>query len=389
MSGLGGRSILVALLALSLASPLPLLAGTTTDRRKAKEAELAHLRERIEALRARRDRNRDQYDTLAKQLKAVEERIGGLDRSLRRIEADLEDRTHKLAALKERASGLQESVAVQRDHLARQIRASYAAGRQEFVKILLNQEDPASVGRVMAYYDYLNRARSERIRGLTRTLAELKQVRERISAEAEQLEALREKQLAEQGDLKRTKASRDKVLARVKGELTDNEHRLAKMLADKKELEALIQVLSEALDDIPAEPGNRKPFPSLKGRLHWPIKGRLALRYGARRRPGDLPSQGVTIAATEGAPVRAVSYGRVAFADWLRGYGMLIIVDHGDGYMSLYGHNQSLYKETGDWIEPGEVIASVGSSGGYDRNGLYFEIRKNGHPVNPIRWCRR
>ena len=386
MSGPGGRGLLVALLALLLASPAPLLAA---DRRKAKEAELARLRERIETLRQARDENRDQYDTLAKQLKAVEQRIGALDRSLRQINTDLKDRTRKLVALKERAGGLAQSVAVQRQHLARQIRASYAAGRQEFVKILLNQEDPASVGRVMTYYDYLNRARSERIQGLTHTLAELKAVRERIGAEAERLEGLREKQLGEQQDLERTKASRDKVLARVKGELNDKEHRLAKMLADKKELEALIQVLSEALDDIPAEPGNRKPFPSLRGKLHWPTKGKLAVRFGARRRPGDLPSQGVTISAGEGTPVHAVSYGRVAFADWLRGYGMLIIVDHGDGYMSLYGHNQSLYTETGDWIEPGEVIASVGSSGGYDRNGLYFEIRKNGHPVNPTRWCRR
>ena len=140
--------------------------------------------------------------------------------------------------------------------------------------------------------------------------------------------------------------------------------------------------------DLPTEQGERKAFAGLRGKLKWPSRGRLANRYGSRRKEGKLKWQGVMIKAPEGTEVTAISHGRIAFSDWLRGFGLLTIIDHGDGYMSLYGGNQSLYKEVGDWVEAGDVIASVGNSGGHRETALYFEIRHNGKPTNPLKWCR-
>ncbi|NNG14001.1 MAG: peptidoglycan DD-metalloendopeptidase family protein, partial [Gammaproteobacteria bacterium] len=154
-------------------------------------------------------------------------------------------------------------------------------------------------------------------------------------------------------------------------------------------LETLMEGLRDALADVPANAGQRKAFKSQRGRLRLPVRGKITANYGSRRKAGGFRWQGVMIRAKQGADVKAVSHGRVAFADWLRGFGLMVIVDHGDGYMSLYGHNESLYVETGDWVEAGDVVSAVGSSGGQKRAGLYFEIRANGKPTNPLRWCKR
>jgi septal ring factor EnvC (AmiA/AmiB activator) len=140
------------------------------------------------------------------------------------------------------------------------------------------------------------------------------------------------------------------------------------------------------LVDIPAEADGQQPFHSRKGKLRWPARGRLAQRFGAPR-SGGLRWRGVMIEAQEGGEVRAVSQGRIAFSDWMRGFGLLLIIDHGDGYMSLYGHNQTLYKEVGEWVDTGEVVALLGASGGRTESGLYFEMRHKGRPINPVHWC--
>ena len=186
-----------------------------------------------------------------------------------------------------------------------------------------------------------------------------------------------------------SRKERKKVVRSLKAEIKSKGQQLDGLLADEQELKSLLQALTEALSDIPAAPGDHKPFAKLKGKLKWPTSGRRLKAYGESRRIGSLRWQGVVIAGKEGQEVKAVSHGRVAYADWLRGYGLLLIIDHGDGYMTLYGHNQSLFREVGDWVEKGEVIAAVGNSGGIDNHALYFEIRKDGKPTDPIRWCRR
>lgn len=363
--------------------------GACAGERQAKEAELKQLRQRIALLQQELDSVRGRYDSLRKELRRTERRIGSLSRKLKGLDQDLETQQEKMTELRRRDGELQQSIADQRHYLTGQIRASYAMGRQEYMKILLNQESPSTVGRVITYYDYLNKARAERIQTLGKTIRELEQVRAELEAQTERLRALRAQRVREKSALEASRGEREKVVRRLKAEIRDKDQNLSGMVRDEQELKQLLQALSEALEDIPAEPGNRKPFGNLKGKLKWPTSGPLLASFGSPRKLGKLTWQGVKIGARSGQEVRAVSYGRVAFADWLRGYGLLMIVDHGDGYMSLYGHNQSLYKETGDWVEPAEVIATVGDSGGQDNAGLYFEIRKDGHPTDPVRWCRR
>jgi len=374
-------ALLLALLLLAA----PALGGE----RQAKEAELKQLRQHIAALQQELETVRGRYDSLRGELRRTERKIGTISRKLKELVDELRQQQEKLAELQRRERTLQQSVAEQRHHLSGQIRAAYAMGRQEYLKILLNQESPATVGRMITYYDYLNQARSERIQQLNKTLNDLEQVRAEVEAETARLRALRDERAAEKKALDASRREREQVIGKLRTEIKDKDQRLGGMMRDEEDLKSLINALSEALEDIPAEAGNRKPFGNLKGKLKWPARGPLVVRYGSPRKLGKLIWQGVMIGADAGQEVRAVSYGRVAFADWLRGYGLLIIIDHGDGYMSLYGHNQSLYRETGDWVEPGEVIATVGDSGGQEQTGLYFEIRKDGKPSDPVRWCRR
>ncbi|MFO7592985.1 MAG: peptidoglycan DD-metalloendopeptidase family protein [Pseudomonadota bacterium] len=373
----------LSLVLLLAASPL------VADERQAKEAELKQLRERISALQQQLSKVRNRHEALRSELRETEKRIGVLNRNIRRLDADLDTRKAQLEKLQKQERELQRSVADQRDYLAGQVRAAYAMGRQEYLKILLNQQSPATVGRVVTYYDYLNEARSRRIERFSKTIHELERVRSEAEAEAKQLREVRERRAIEKSALEQSRNLRAQVLKKLKREINSKDQRLAGMRRDEKQLKELIRALADALADIPAEAGNRKPFASLKGRMKWPVQGPLLVDYGSTRKLGKLNWNGVMIGAGEGHEVKAISHGRVAFADWLNGYGLLLIIDHGDGYMSLYGHNQSLYKEAGDWVETGEAIASVGDSGGADRVGLYFEIRKDGRPTNPVRWCRR
>ncbi|MEN8169262.1 MAG: peptidoglycan DD-metalloendopeptidase family protein [Pseudomonadota bacterium] len=378
------RHALVPLLLLCLAEPL--LAATAMQSR---HAELERLRARIANLQGELSADRGRYDGLITELRRVERRIGRSGRSIKKLKRQLRDQEKKLAKLKRRRGELQASIAEQRRYLGGQIRAAYAMGRQEYFKILLNQEDPSAVGRTLTYYDYLNKARSSRIEHLKTTIDELEQVRLELNAEGERLRKLRKQREQERSQMEASRKERKGVVARLKSEISSKDQQLNGLMADERELKSLLKALTKALEDIPAEPGDHKPFARLKGKLKWPTRGSRLVAYGAPRKLGKLRWQGVLISGKEGQEVRAVSYGRVAFSDWLRGYGLLMIIDHGDGYMSLYGHNQSLYHEVGDWVEKGDAIAAVGNSGGTDKSALYFEIRKDGKPTDPVRWCRR
>lgn len=377
-----GRFAVTALLALAL---WPALAD---DERAAKSAELERLRSRIEMLRGELEQDRGRYDGLRRDMRDVDKRIGAVTRALRELDEQLRDKVARLADLQREEEGLAGEVSDHRERLGEQVRAAYAAGRQEYLKILLNQEDPAAVGRMLAYYDYLNRARSERIAALLGTLDKLQAVRSEITDETRRLRLLKSKQNEQKTALENTKGEREALIQRLKREIVSKDDRLKRMVSNEKELEALVRALAGVLADIPPEAGNFQPFGKLRGKLEWPTRGPLINSFG-QPRGASLRWQGVLIEAAEGREVHAVSHGRVAFADWLRGYGLLLIVDHDDGYMSLYGHNQTLFKETGDWVEAGEVIAAVGTSGGSEQPALYFEIRHDGQPTDPVRWCRR
>ena len=353
-----------------------------------RQAQLDALRERIETLRLQMRTTSGERSALTRELQAAEQQIGRLARRLRVLDGRLERQRNELAALRGERSQQNEALARQRAELSRQVRAAYAMGRQERLRILLNQQDPATVSRMMAYYDYLNRARAEKMQGIRAHLARLDETEQAIRREEDALAALLDEQRGELAALKDSQAQRQSVVAALTRDLRDQGRQLDRLQKDEQDLKALIEGLEAALADIPAEPLERQRFAGLRGRLPWPAVGRITHRYGTPKF-GSLRWDGVMISAPEGNEVRAVHHGRVAFADWLRGFGLLLIVDHGDGFMTLYGHNQSLFKEVGDWVDTDEPIALVGSSGGREQAGVYFGIRHEGRPVNPAKWCRR
>jgi len=382
----GARSWLprVILLGLLLLPSVGLPDAATPAQREKLDA----LRARISELQSLMQSKSGEKDALSRQLQQSERQIGRLARKLRALDGRLTRQRKRLQGLREEQVAQRQSLAAQQRELARQVRAAYAMGRQERLKILLNQQDPATVSRVMAYYDYLNRERVRKMAAIRAHMERLLTTEREIVDEEAELARLHEEQEAELSAMRVSQARRREVVTRLIVELKDQGRQLERLKIDERDLEALISGLEQALADIPAEHPQQARFAGRRGQLSWPAKGTIVRRFGAPKL-GSLVWDGVMISAPEGREVRAVHHGRVAFADWLRGFGLLLIVDHGDGYMTLYGHNQSLFKEAGDWVEVGEPIALVGSSGGRERAGVYFGIRHKGRAVNPARWCRR
>jgi len=380
---------LLALLVTLLIGAQPGAASAAmSQERERHETKLKALREKIHALRAKLDQARSKQDAVRVELRTTEQAISRTVLRLKTVEGELADTTQQLRRLRADAERYRADLQTQRVTLAGQLRAAYAMGRREYIKLLLNQEDVATVGRVVAYYAYFNRARVKRIDAIADTLQRLQGVEQAIVHKTEELEQLRTEQSARKQELEAGRQTRSMVLAKLDREIRDDTQRLQHLMEDERRLNQLLDELQPLMSDLPSKLGDRKPFPQLKGALAWPSNGRLLARYGAPRKLGKLKWSGVLIGAREGEDVHVIYHGRVAFADWLRGFGLLLIIDHGDGYMSLYGHNQSLHKKVGDWVEAGDTIASVGSSGGARRAGLYFEIRYNGKPTNPAAWCK-
>lgn len=243
------------------------------------------------------------------------------------------------------------------------------------------------MGRAMVYFDYLNKARSQHIQDYLENIRHKQTLEADITATTRELEALARKQLDQKEELSGFRNDRKRLLARLNKDIESQQLTLKDLENSRNRIEKLLMSLGELLADIPAAPDTQQPFSRLKGKLPWPTKGSIAADFGSSRHQGDLKWNGVLINAAYGTPVRVITHGRVAFADWLQGFGFITIIDHNDGYMSLYGHNQAQYKQAGDWVEAGEVIATVGDSGGQENTGLYFEIRYQGKPVNPAQWC--
>jgi septal ring factor EnvC (AmiA/AmiB activator) len=240
---------------------------------------------------------------------------------------------------------------------------------------------------MLAYYDYVNRAQADQISGLKEALSTLDAMQQSIDIELLRLDRIQKEQrsVLEQLDGQRNK--RKTLLSELARQISSEESQLLELQRNRQDLETLISRLADALADIPADLGQHLGVASRRGRLPMPIEGSVKHAFGQSRGTG-LNWQGWLIEAEAGEDVIAVAYGRVAFADWLRGYGLLLIIDHGEGFMSLYGHNESLLHEAGDWVEPGEAISVVGALAG-DNQGLYFELRKNGKAIDPAAWVAR
>lgn len=376
------------LLALLLTVWLIPLCHAADDDLASKTQQLDQVKSRIKTIHQQILSTEGRRDEQNRALRETEEKIGLIARRIRVTDQSLQRQQRALADLEAERADARLKLDKHQGSLERQIRAAYAMGRQEKVKILLNQQDPAIVSRVMVYYDYFNQARVAQMTLIRQSLQELNRIEREIAQEELRLQQLQAKNNNERQQLEGAQQDRMQIIASLDRQLKDKGRELDNLKSDESQLQSLISNLQEALSDLPLDPTAHEPFSTRKGKLPWPSSGRLVATFGSQREVGKLKWDGVMIAAPEGREVRAIHHGRVAFADWLRGFGLLLIIDHGDGYMSLYGHNQSLFKETGEWVEPGEVIAQVGSSGGRTTSGIYFGIRHNGAPENPTKWCK-
>jgi septal ring factor EnvC (AmiA/AmiB activator) len=355
----------------------------------AQASELESIRTRIKDVETRIKSAQNETDKLQKELRDNEVTTAKTLTRLHDIESSIAQKNAELEELRFEQAEHDAALNKEKEKLTRQIRAAYQIGRNDYIKLILNQENPALVGRALAYYDYHNRARSERIKQVKQTLIDLEQVQTSIKNETTQLESLKTEHEAKLSDFYQYRATRKDISTRLKKYIAEQGVELQTLQENERELGVLFQDLKEEkavtiemYEDMP-------PFNTLKGKLNWPVKGKLVKRYGASKKGANLKWQGVLIDAETGTRVNAISTGKIVFADWFRNLGLLIIIDHGDGFMSLYGHNQNLLKNTGDWVLAGEQIATVGDSGGQSDTALYFEIRKGAEPLNPSHWCKR
>jgi septal ring factor EnvC (AmiA/AmiB activator) len=272
----------------------------------------------------------------------------------------------------------------ERGALAEQVRMSYVAGRQEMLKLLLSQDSAVRLGRLVVYYDYLNRARSQRLEDVESEIESFAQLATDSTRVGRELNRLEQTQADELKILESSRNERRAVLGRLVQDIATSGEEIRYLRDDERRLSELVAELQGLLELLPL--GAAESFPSIKGQLAWPVSGSLISDFGHPRAGGQLRWNGVVVGAPSGTPVRAAYYGRVAYADWLPGLGLLIILDHGAGYMTLYGHNAALLKESGDSVVPGDIIAHVGDSGGQTQTALYFEVRQNGEPIDPHPW---
>jgi len=373
------------LLAAAAGALLALLAAAPGAADRDPEKELRQVRERIEDLQRAVRRDTDRRDTLAGQLRDAEENVRGARARLRDVRKRLADSDARLEALTTERERHERALAEQRSALASQLRAAYMGGREEQLKLLLSQEDPAAFGRMMVYYSYLGRARAGKIQEIQSLVATLEAALAEENAERERLASLEADSRRELSAVDTARAERTRALRAVNAQIRNQSDSIAKLKREAAALEKLLADLRKALRDLP--PAGGQAFEKVRGRLSWPVPGKITARFG-QPRGGGLRWNGVMIETGRGSEVRALYDGRIAYADWLPGMGLLLIIDHG-GYMSLYAHNEQLFKSAGDRVEGGEVVATVGDSGGRSQPGLYLEIRRGAQPVDPVPWFRR
>ena len=354
---------------------------------KIKEQELEEVRDRISDLKKSMDRSARDRDRLTEDLQGAEVAIAEKRLRLQDLERERAWSAKRLAELDAAIAKREAELARESDHLAAQVRAAYMSGSQEKIKLLLNQRDPGMLGRMMAYYRYFNDYRADNIGAVSGKISELAAMHSEVAAEEARLADLAKTRSDELEKLAAAQAERQTLLASLKQRMAAEGREIERLAAQEKDLARLIAELTSILSDYPIT--SEEPFSDFRGRLTWPVAGTLLRDFGQPRVGGALKWNGVVLAAPRGREVRSVYHGRVAFADWLAGMGLLVIVDHGEGYMTLYGYNETILKNAGDWVAPGDVIATVGDSGGQAESGLYFEVRRGTQPLNPRRWVTR
>ncbi len=425
--------MLRALIALALTC---LLSTAYADDREQTQQQLEATKQDIAELKKQLSQVQEQKNGVQKDLRGTETQMGKLEKQVEALQTELKKTQGELDRLALQKDQLQHDKTEQQRLIAIQARAAYQGGRQEYLKLLLNQQNPEKFARTLTYYDYMSNARMAQLKQFNETLRQLANVEKDIAGQQEQLLAQQADLDSQRQDLDKVRKERQAALAKLNDSYKQQDQKLASRQQDQEDLAKVLKTIEETLarqareaeearqkallaqqeaekqrqrenaqakaDDVPKRPKSTPgalvssgganfggPFAAGRGKLPWPVDGRLLARFGETR--GDdarTKWDGVMISAPAGTQVRAVHGGRVVFADWLRGAGLLVILDHGDGFLSLYGHNQSLLKGAGDVVKAGEAISTVGSSGGQDTPALYFAIRQQGRPSDPAQWCR-
>lgn len=365
-----------------------------------KEAELRKLNQRIEKVRKSVNDDVRKRDKLSVELREAELGVQAARKELDEIRAQRLAAEARLRELETEQTRRERELDGERAALAGELRTAYVNGREEQLKLLLNQEDPTSFGRMLAYYGYFGRARAARIQGIQDKLEHLALVREKIVTEKNRLVALEEQHNSRVADLKAAQERRTAAVGTINKQIKTRGGELKRLQSQAQSLEKLIRELRQAIEKSqsqgarPGKPGSavakQAPFEPLRGKLPWPVQdGKVLARFGAPRAGGAMRWQGMLIGTERGARVRAPYAGRVVYGDWLPGMGLMLVLDHGGGYMSLYGHNEELFRKVGDAVAAGDVIGSVGDSGGHAQPALYFEVRRGRTPVDPQIWLSR
>ena len=357
------------------------------DLTQIKERELEQVRDKISELKASMDRRVTERDSLAADLQNAEVAIAEKRATVKDLERQRDYSRRRKAEIEAELESREAELRAESDQLAAQVSAAYTSGSQERLKLLLNQDDPATLGRLMTYYRYLSDHRGDNIAAVNNHIAELAALRGEAAAEASRLESLAASRQAELAQLDGAQQDRQALLASLKSRIAEAGSEVERLAAEEKDLARLIAELTSILSDYPIT--SEEQFSAYKGRLTWPVAGTLIHDFGQPRAGGGVKWNGVVLAAPRGRDVRSIYHGRVVFADWLSGMGLLVIVDHGEGYLSLYGYNETTLKSAGDWVAPGDAIATVGDSGGRPQTGLYFEVRQGTRPLNPRQWVSR
>jgi septal ring factor EnvC (AmiA/AmiB activator) len=363
--------------------------------------ELNKVESDINEVKQNMQRLSQQKDTLQGLLEDIDNRYGKTAALLKTLQTQIDQKRGSLDRIRLDVQAYQSEIDKLSKELAGQIRAAYAMGQQEKLKLLLNQQDPALSSRMMIYFNYINKERLKKLADIEEAVLHLDELDKLQQTETELLEKDLERKKSEQAALDEAKKQRSELLVQIANDFSSSEQQLSQLQESENRLRSLMASLPITDEELAVDAEQEKElstsiensselkgdFSTLKGKLPWPVRGQLVQKFGSPRSEGSW--DGVLINASEGMEIKAVTRGKVVYAEWLRGYGLLTIIDHGQGFMTLYAFNQSLYKRIGDTVEAGDVIASVGQSGGRSQAGLYFGIRKKGVPIDPLEWCQR
>lgn len=385
---------------------LPVQAG----KKEAAQESLEQLQSRIAALKKELDSTQAAHSEAADALRQSERAISETNRKLFELQQQQRDNRSTLQALQQEKSSLERTIAQQQQRLSSQLYQQYLKGQRSALQIVLNGEHPAQIARDLQYYGYVARERARLIITLRKNLDRVAVLNDRTAATLRKIEELRTEQEKQRQTLQQEKAAHKALLGTLEARIKAQRSEIGKLRRDEKRLTALVQKLSRIVasqprtrskpatpaqasrdtplvtEELPSPALDGSSFAALRGKLRLPVRGEITNRFGSPREDSGLSWKGLFIKAAEGQEVKSVGSGRVVFADWLRGFGNLLIIDHGGGYMSLYGYNQALLRKVGDEVKAGDDIAIVGNSGGNAEHGLYFELRHLSKPIDPLSW---